>query len=127
MNKQVSTRFFTTEFGATTDLNYRITVNITHNVSHLEVSFIYQEDPQALRQNDFYGVAQLQSNLSGNLEINSVQMGLSTVWSPISRYTFDNPRRFAGDYVINILRANGTLLNSTYSGQFAMKMTFYEQ
>ena len=127
MNKQVSTRFFTTEFLANTDLNYRITVNIPHNVSHLEVSFIYQEDPQAERQNDFYGVAQLQSNLSGNLEVNSVLMGLATVWSPATRYAFDSPRRFSGDYVINILRANGMLLNSSYSGQFAIKMVFYEQ
>lgn len=127
MNKQVSTRFFATEFVANTDLNYRITVNIPHNVSHLEVSFLYQEDSQALRQNDFNGVAQLQSNLSGQLEINSVQMGLSTTWSPPTRYVFDNPRRFSGDYVINILRANGQLYTSTYSGQFAIKMVFYEQ
>ena len=127
MNKQVSTRFFTTEFLANTDLNYRITVNIPHNVNHLEVSFIFQEDPQPLRQNDFSGVAQLQSNLSGQLEINSVQMGLCTAWNPPTRYTFDNPRRFAGDYVINILRADSQLYNCTYSGQFAMKMTFYEQ
>ena len=126
MNKQVSTRFFSTEFNKFDEMSFRYDVNIHHNVEKIDISFIYQEDPQPLRDDDSYAVWRLQSNLSGNLETNGVCLGGSSSWTPPTTYVFSAPKRFSGDYSLSILNSGGALYYALLNGQLSVKVVFYE-